>query len=421
MKLFSDQSKEQQSNSLASFFPAGSAFESVNLEDSVLENFIEGLSCEIKRVYDDMNDLSEDYDILVTDELLSKWESAVGIPDDCFLGNGDKAERRLHVLLKFAKMNVQTASEFQELAVLLGFSDATVTPLNAAAFPPYDVPFIPISAPDSRYTIVVRGANVVSGVPPYDVPFTPSSNNQSILSCIFDIVKPANVQIIYVNTQFSPTSLENNVLWDDASDVSFITESSGSASQWNDKSGIGNNSTQGTGSAQPTTGTDTINGKNALDFDGTSDFMSLDSDLSLVDDWSIFIVSNTDDTTSVRMLLGDDTNNSKIGINASGNLFVRADNLGSSDETLAFASGNSILYISKDASDKVDAAFNGGSLNRLFADVAQTGTSIFGRIGVDDSANFWDGNIAEIIVYDRALSASERAEVESDLTPKWGI
>lgn len=199
MKLFSVHTKEQQTNSLAAFYPAGSAFESANTEGSVFGDFTEGLSCEIKRVYDDINNLSEDYDILVTDELLSRWENAVGIPDDCFPGTGTKAERRSHVLLKFANMNVQTASDFEELAVLLGFADVTVTPLQDLAFPPYDVPFIPASAPSSRYTILVKGSNVVSNVPPYDVPFIPSSSNQNILSCIFDKIKPANVKIIYVN------------------------------------------------------------------------------------------------------------------------------------------------------------------------------------------------------------------------------
>lgn len=199
MKLFSERTKEEQTNSLAAFYPLGKAFESANTEGSVFSDFTEGLSCELKRGYDDMNDLSEDYDILVTDELLSRWEGAVGIPDDCFPGTGDKAERRLHVLLKFAKMNVQTATEFEELAILLGFPDVTVTPLQDLAFPPYDVAFTPTSAPESRFIILVKGTNIVSDVPPYDVPFTPAANNQSILACIFNIVKPVNVQIIYAN------------------------------------------------------------------------------------------------------------------------------------------------------------------------------------------------------------------------------
>ena len=199
MKLFSNRTKEQQTNSLTAFYPAGSAFESANTEGSVFGDFNEGLSGEIKRVYDDMNNLSEDYDILVTDELLPQWENAVGIPDECFPGTGTKAVRRSHVLVKFAKMNVQTAAEFEALGVALGFADISVKPLRDNALPPYDVPFFPTSLPNSRYVIVVQGSNIVANIPPYDVPFTPASNTQSILSCVFNKVKPANVKIIFGN------------------------------------------------------------------------------------------------------------------------------------------------------------------------------------------------------------------------------
>ncbi len=59
--------------------------------------------------------------------------------------------------------------------------------------------------------------------------------------------------------------------WYDASDLSTITDSGGSVSQWDDKSGNGLHLSQGTGSAQPETGSEKINGLNALDF--VLDFM----------------------------------------------------------------------------------------------------------------------------------------------------
>ena len=71
-------------------------------------------------------------------------------------------------------------------------------------------------------------------------------------------------------------------LWLDASDTSSITASSGSVSQWNDKSGNASNFTQATGANQPTTGTRTINGKNVIDFDGTNDFLECSSSTASV-------------------------------------------------------------------------------------------------------------------------------------------
>ena len=198
-KLFSDKTLEDQENSLALFMPEGDIFASKNEETSVFRKFIQGLSGELKRVYDGMNDLSEDYDINLTTELITNWESAVGIPDDCFPGTGDIATRRTHVLLKFAKMNVQTTDDFVNLAVSLGFTDVQIFQLQENALPPYDVPFNPTVGPGSRFIISVIGTDVISDIPPYDVPFTPSSNNSSILACVFDSVKPANVQVIFAN------------------------------------------------------------------------------------------------------------------------------------------------------------------------------------------------------------------------------
>lgn len=64
-----------------------------------------------------------------------------------------------------------------------------------------------------------------------------------------------------------PAFLTSAPIWLDASDLSTITESSGSVSQWDNK-GTSDNFVQPTGSLQPTTGTQTLNGLNVLDFDG---------------------------------------------------------------------------------------------------------------------------------------------------------
>lgn len=219
----------------------------------------------------------------------------------------------------------------------------------------------------------------------------------------------------------APTDLDGLQLWLDAADTATIADSSGSVSQWDDKSGLGNNAAQGTGANQPTTALDTINGKNVIDFDGTTDFFDLTSDVTLTADYSVFIVSNTDDTASDRFFLGDDGTSIKIGISNTGALFVRVLNAGSSDTTETFSSGNSILYITRNAANKVDQGFNGEALNRLYSDVAQSGTTTIGRIGVDNASLFWDGNIAEVIIYNRALTSAERSDVEKQLALKWGI
>lgn len=200
MQLFKSITLSQHESNLASFFPQGDAFDSARVPTSQLGKFISGLAVELQRAYDAMNNTSEDYDLLFTDELLSQWESAVGIPDNIFTNTGSKAQRRLNVLIKFAKMNVQTASQMQELAVALGFTNATVQPLQNQAFPPYSVPFIPIGAPNSRYIIKVIATGATTGYPPYSVPFIPVSSSTTLLQLLFDIIKPANTKVIFLNS-----------------------------------------------------------------------------------------------------------------------------------------------------------------------------------------------------------------------------
>ena len=201
MKLFKTKTLEDHQYNLAAYLPRGLAFTSAQDITTNFGKFINGLAGEICRTYKALNDLSEDYDILSTSELLPQWESSLGIPDNCFPATGTNAERRLHVLIKFAKMNVQTIAQMQALAVSLGFTDAIVRPYNESLLP-YDVPFTPVASlgmPDSRYYIVITAANAVVATPPYDVPFTPTANNSTLLTCVFNIVRPANCQVIYKN------------------------------------------------------------------------------------------------------------------------------------------------------------------------------------------------------------------------------
>jgi uncharacterized protein YmfQ (DUF2313 family) len=193
-KLFKDKTSEDQANSLAQFLPEGKAFDSKYETAAVLRKLLEGVSDELKRVYDGMNDLSEDYDINSCTELITNWESAVGIPDDCFPGTGDIAERRTHVLIKLAKMNVQTADEFIEVIELLGFT-VTLTPGADIGLFPLGFPIEFFKDPQqARFTLVVDlDANNAVFPLPFPVQFASSVNN--IVICVLNVIKPANVEL----------------------------------------------------------------------------------------------------------------------------------------------------------------------------------------------------------------------------------
>ncbi len=89
---------------------------------------------------------------------------------------------------------------------------------------------------------------------------------------------------------FAPTDISGLQLWLDAADTATITQSGGSVSQWNDKSGNANHATQGTGAYQPVTNSKTINSRNVIDFDGTDDRLNFNSTWINGSQYTVFTV-----------------------------------------------------------------------------------------------------------------------------------
>lgn len=194
-RLFKIKTVVDHATSLANFLPLGKAFASKNTTGSVLRKLLDGLSGEIQRVYNGINDLSEDYDISLTTELITNWESAVGIPDGCYPGTGTLVERRNHVLIKFAKMNVQTSEEFIKVIECLGFV-VTLTPGADIGLFPLSFPIEFFKDPqDARFTLVVNlNSNNAVFALPFPVNF--ASNVNSIVTCVLNAIKPANVKLL---------------------------------------------------------------------------------------------------------------------------------------------------------------------------------------------------------------------------------
>jgi len=197
--LFDKKNIEIQRQILAKFFPNGTLMHAKDIEDKNLFKLIKGLAPELERVDNLMNAIIFNHFIPQTVNLIGEWESAVGIPDSCFSNNGTLEQRRANVVLKLANMNVQTLPDFINIGILLGFADIEIYPLRDRAFPPYSVPFIPQSAPESRFIFVVEATNAVPNVPPYDVPFIPGDGGGSLLQCVLNKLKPANTKIIFLN------------------------------------------------------------------------------------------------------------------------------------------------------------------------------------------------------------------------------
>lgn len=221
-----------------------------------------------------------------------------------------------------------------------------------------------------------------------------------------------------------PTDIGNCQLWLDASDTSTITEVAGSVSQWDDKSGNGNDVTQGTGSAQPTTGVTTQNGRNVLDF-ATDDFLSAPSALYTLPNGNstVFIVSKGEATSQQRVISATESGSFRYGVEyTSGGNVLFQNNTSASGGVSSAIEETQFNLISAYRSDTTQGiSVNGAAFTTNTSANSEDGVTAL-AIGANAGGSVeLNGSIAEIIIYDRFLSASEIANVQNYLSRKWGI
>ena len=182
---------------LADYLPDGPLFEAKNISGSNLRDLLNGISGELKTAEGHLKTLSDEYNPMTTTAFLDEWERAVGIPDDCFSIASTDDERRLNILTKIAALGVQTEQDFIDLASIFG-KTVTVTYGESELFPPYNLPFTPGSLPEARFVIIITGDNIVTIGPPYNVPFN-LFDSETTMQCLMNMVKPANVKLIFRN------------------------------------------------------------------------------------------------------------------------------------------------------------------------------------------------------------------------------
>lgn len=234
-------------------------------------------------------------------------------------------------------------------------------------------------------------------------------------------------------------AIAGQVLWLDADDAATIRDGdgdnaatgtgganngfSGTVATWVDKSGSGFNVTNATAAQRPTYNATGLNGNGVLTFDGVNDKLTNTGAVIPGNDYTAFVVFNRT-TASARdavFELGGGGSRNAIFINdGSSNRVGYYVNSTFYNSSSTYTAGTyeavSIVHDINSASVYRNGAsqFSGTTLTR-----AST-TGIF--VG-DDSSGGDDlqGNIAELIVYDRDLSADERRDVENYLASKWGL
>ena len=227
------------------------------------------------------------------------------------------------------------------------------------------------------------------------------------------------------STVFTPKSLSGLQLWLDAADKSSITFSSGTTvSAWLDKSGNGNNGTANTGITWNVNGFG--NGLPAMTFTSTQWFLG---NISITgNQFTAFCVFNMNSasTTYVRVL--------SLGVSGTNdydnNAYICIVRLGGTVFSNYRNNTYPAINIALDTNELTTSWVDGTTsyISQYGGTPATTGSS--GNFGVSSYAigvsnNTSDspfyGFISEIIVYNTALTLSQRQQVEGYLAWKWGV
>jgi hypothetical protein len=240
----------------------------------------------------------------------------------------------------------------------------------------------------------------------------------------------------------SPDDIAGLEMWLDASDTGTITTGSGGTvvTGWVDKTGNGHNVGNGSGSSnRPQWNTRFLNGLNVIDFDRTqSDLLVGTScpwyaagtctlfavvEFDVVNQFGVIICeaksTGAGATGEHKLLINNDTT---IHQNNVSNAFVVEGDFGIAGP----GTGNPTLIRFTDAGSgnpKTLALDNGTPVSDSYTLGTLTGLDRL-AIGCRYDNNqdlFFDGAIAEILLYDSLLSSGDIALVEAYLNDKWGL
>ncbi len=258
----------------------------------------------------------------------------------------------------------------------------------------------------------------------------------------FSMIKNFKLQQAVNLTKNSPVNgILNLVGWYETSfEESFSdneSEDNSKISLWNDlntQSSIKRNATQATDSNKPLYIKNAFNGAlPALRFDGASDYMDFDGTSLIQSNYTVFVVEQ-------RRGNGSTLNCFIAGTTRSTNQNLHMGYRGSTTVTLAHY-GNDLNYASAvsaysspqpriftfrlNSNIGKEIWLNGGtaadSSATQSAYISSYGGSSFGRSVNSTSTFYYVGDIAEIIIYNRALKNEERQSIEAYLSAKYDI
>lgn len=234
--------------------------------------------------------------------------------------------------------------------------------------------------------------------------------------------------MLRVDVAWQPTAVSSLKLWLDADDASSFTFSSGTiVSQWADRSGNGVHVSQGTTANQPTR-SGTLNGRKTLIFDGSNDGLKSANGALAINPITAFIVCKS--TTTSRVMHGvahtvthnspwfrwvhyhSPTNSTSISQRVNGTESIGANGT-------VVTSGHATYYLDSTAGDTYVNSVR--KINAAGATITYPNSTPYvlcmNVLGGENMV----GEVAEVMIYGKQLSADEHAQVAAYILAKWGI
>ncbi len=252
------------------------------------------------------------------------------------------------------------------------------------------------------------------------------------------LIRQSQIKTAQNQTTNSPVNATPGLnLWLETTlDGSIISTTNGTApengdliSAWNDinnQDPIKNNATQATSANQPTYILNGINGLPSLRFNGSSTILNVGSGIMSGPEFTVIAVVERLASTATAILGPTSTSGVSVGYNGSTNAIIFNGNGGS---------GNSVVNYTVPAYSTPFQAImsfteNSSTSSTFYLNSAIQGPSINGMpyarpasytVGRSFNYGYFQGDLAEMIVFNRVLKASERASIENYLAKKWGI
>jgi hypothetical protein len=237
---------------------------------------------------------------------------------------------------------------------------------------------------------------------------------------------------------WTPAELTTAV-WLDAADAATITLNGSGVSQWNDKSGNACHVTQATASKQPSFNASGLNSKGLITFDGSNDLLqntlkpaggSSITETSMMAVWRTLTKSGDD----VHIMLGNDTvaGSARMFYSPNNTTILKYSDWGAeSSGTLGVDVGGNhhIFHLNQEYTTAQqitlyrDGTKDSGHPQLLGSTQARTTNGL--TIGTSNSGyeglHYCNISVAEVVVTNFALNATQRQKAEGYLAHKWGL